>query len=208
MKTQKKWLLPVLSCMGMMGTISTAQAAVTVYWEQDGADVIASWSGTLDLDPLIGTSTLQTDDRDEAIAPGLYHLSGGVNGYYFNSLFSAGSPNFASGLGSAFESPSGESHASFGFRISQIFYNDVHVSGGMLGAVSQLSFDPTRDVIRFSGMTLAGMSAGGFLDTLAWTAATTGDTISYTTGPVPVPEPSSALLVGLGTLALFARRKR
>lgn len=193
--------------MGMMGTMSTAQAAVTVYWEQNGLDVIASWSGTLAVDPslMIDTTLEVLDDGDLATTIQLLHLSMGANGYYINSTGSVSSTN----ISTSSDIPSGEVSPSFGIGRNNLYWNDVHISGGSVGAVSELTFDPTRDVIRFAGQTLAGMNAGSFSNTLAWTATTTGDTISYTTGPVvSVPEPSSTLLLGLGTLALLARRKR
>jgi hypothetical protein len=82
------------------------------------------------------------------------------------------------------------------------------ISAGVVGNVTQLTFDPSRDVIRFNFRTLVEMNADSFTSTLAWTATDSGDIITYTIGPVPVPEPSSALLVGLGGLALLARRKK
>jgi hypothetical protein len=71
-----------------------------------------------------------------------------------------------------------------------------------------LDFDTeiTNALWTFSDQTLSDIGASDFSNTLAWTAGGTGDTISYTT--VPVPEPSSTALIAVGFLALAVRRHR
>lgn len=206
---QKAWLLPMLICVASLINISIVKAAVIVYFEQDGDNVTASWSGTLNIPT---TSVATRDDSAAVVTIGdtqnLYHLSNGSGaGYYLAELGAAS----ASGLLTYNVGPEpGDPTISFGFALGALAWNDIHISGGTVGAVTQLTFDPSRDKIRFlSGLSLGDLNADAFSNSLAWTATTTNDTISFTTGPVPsVPEPSSLLLVGAGTLTFLARRKR
>ncbi len=192
--------------MCLFGFTSTSQAAVIVYFQQVGLDVTATWIGTLKVSaPLMDDTSISMANNQDAIgASGLHHRHDTLStGFYLDP---AGSVTPTTMI-TLVESPSGESNPSFGFSGNNIVYNNVHITGGLLGAVSELTFIQTRDVMKFSNTTLAALGASSLNNTLAWTATTTGDTIRLLTG-TPVPEPSSILLIGFGNLALLARRRR
>lgn len=186
-----------------MGIVSATHAAVTVSWKQDGADVIASWSGTLNVDSGLATDSVRNDapasDGGGLQDRNCFILRSGVNNGFYDSEVGSASVVQVPNTSTTVPVP-----VSFGFSEATLYWNDVHITGGTVGAVSELTFDPSRDVIRFSGQSLVGMNVESFSNTLAWTAITTGDTISYTT----VPEPSGMLLGGMGTLFLLVRRRK
>ena len=169
------------------------QAAVTVSFEQVGNDVVATWSGSIDLGEW---------QNDGVWPPGtmmatptmLVALDGAVEGYRGATAVSL------DGFGGTITSFTGSyGLVDRGFWAAGIDDNEAPESTlydfGALG-VSQT----------FGDQTLTEIGASAFNNTLAWTSSELGtNTISYTT----VPEPSSiALIIGLGALALAVRRRR
>jgi len=189
-----------------------SQSAVTIYFEQDGSDVIATWVGTLALDTPQTTSRTGFDGGEDVFNYGhtivtLFHISSG--GEYYDTINAGSSESDGRQIG-FFEHPANESNETFGFVGGGLYFTDVHISQGSADAVSELTFDPTRDIIRFSNTDLGFVGgADAYADTLAWTAGGTGDTISFTTGAPPqIPEPSIGLLFCLGSLTVLTTRRR
>lgn len=97
--------------------------------------------------------------------------------------------------------PSPSSALDFPSRLTQVWY----------GFVSHDGFDLT--IITSGSLDLNGLSIADAFETNLdagavhlWTVNTTGDTISAAL--TPVPEPSSAALLGLSAVALLFRRRR
>ena len=172
---------------------SHSQAALLVSFEQVDNDVVATWTGSIDLG--------QWDSDFNFIFPELVDvgatnlISIGFGGY---EVFSGGTVDTTS-LAGAITSFTG----SAGF-IGTKFYV-VGAVNSAPPASSVYDFDVLNITQTFGSQTLAGIGASSFNNTLAWTSSELGtNTISYTT----VPEPSSTALVGLGALALAVRRRR
>lgn len=197
----KRWKAAMCS-LAILGLITSSQAVVTVLWEQDGANVTATWSGTLNI--VNSTDTTRDDGNDFSVGAAdalLIRVSGAGLGAYTNSFAGRPTDILTFDVGGA----AGSSPLSFGFNDFIISWNDAHISGGSVGNVTELTFVANRDIITFANTDLASIGANSFNNTLAWTSdAATNNTISYTT----VPEPSSLLLTSLGSLALLVRRKR
>lgn len=199
-----------LTCISAILTLSPVfvedtEAAVIVYWEQDGSDVTATWTGTLDTPILTDTTTTNLFAENIASSNRLSHLSDAPGASHYGELAGAG-PSII--INTVIQGSTVGSNPGFGFAGNSLYWSDVHISQGSVGNVTQVRFNPSRDVIRFSNQTLSGMFANNFSDTLAWTVDDTGDTIRYTTGPVVTPEPSGVLLLGLGGLSAVFRRSR
>jgi len=202
-KSCRSKLFPILTGLALP-LCSSATAEVIVYFEQDGPDVTASWSGTLDHGRTTHTaSSLEGTIRFSGQA-GIFQLQR-------DEFFPAYRGNARlTPLSDTIQKNQTEQLLSFGFSGANLFLPSVQDSEPPDFQV--FNFDPSVHLIRFSGQTLAGMGAENLINTLAWTSST-GDTIRYTTGPVPaqaaVPEPSSALLgfFLLGSLCLLNRRR-
>jgi len=175
---------------------SHSQAAVIVYFEQVGANVVATWTGSIDV------GTWATDfTMDWSVVPGasaspdaLFGLSGGIEAY-------AGGMSSATGLDGSIGAFSGSAGYS-----DDTFY--IGGSENNLGPGSSIyNFNTLGVTQTFINVSLVAIGAASFNNTLAWTSSAVGtNTISYTTGAVP--EPSSTALIGIGALALAVRRRR
>jgi len=201
-RPQKSRRLPALA--GLALTLSnSANAEVIVYFEQDGPDVTASWTGSID--PGRWFTDLTFSSRFHAAGPEILYNQSNINTtelYEFGSVFRTAIPPTVN--------LHQESTPSFGFQGRQFFLPGIDDDSPP--AFNVFEFDPGIHVNRFPGQTLAGMRADNFDNTLVWRSSAGGtNTVSYTSGPVPtaVPEPSSALLgfLLLGTSCLLSRRR-
>lgn len=179
----------------------TSQAEAGVIWTfgQDGANVTATVGGSFSVD--VGGSTVESDvgynyvDSTSLWAVYVPYISDPAAVGVASSVLGLSDPTVGSG--------------SFGHITSELYWDAA--LGATLTAGTDVASSGTVPSVTWNDTTLDTIFGGGFFDSgpvTAWTltggAAT--DTISYVAA---VPEPSSsALLVGLGTLALLARRKR
>lgn len=170
---------------------SHSQAAVTVFFEQVGDDVVATWTGSIDLGDW---------DRNQL---GFNSGAGPTLLYDFQSsveVYNNGLASNVSGFGGIVDSSEGGSIG--------IVNNEFAVtSDGIVGAPASsiYNFDLNPFVMTFETDLLSSIGASSFNNTLAWTSSAGGDnTVSYTT----VPEPSSTALIGFGALGLIIRRRR
>jgi len=99
-----------------------------------------------------------------------------------------------------------EASVTFGFSLGDLLYSPSLISGGNLGAVSELTLDPTVATSFFAGVTLEDSGVADFEEgALLFTANTTNDTIVFSASPVP--EPTSGILCCLAGLSLLHRRR-
>lgn len=91
-----------------------------------------------------------------------------------------------------------------GYRADD-FYAPVGDVGVVDGLVRTFTFSSSDTFVTFTASEVA-ITQRLALTGVAWTANTTGDTFVF--GAAPLPEPSSAILVGLGSLAIGLRRRR
>jgi hypothetical protein len=199
-------MLPMLAAGIVTLSALTSQAEAGVVWTfaQDGANVTATVGGSFSIDVVSAFSnSVTTNDVSNNF---LYSIDGS-----FAGVGSVGTPTFISRMIGA-----NAGSGTFGHNNDFLYWDGalgttLTAGTDVASGATVASFtwnDTTIDTIFFGG------TLGGFFDNgpvIAWTlnggAAT--DTISYAAYVAPVPEPSSsALLVGLGTLALLARRKR
>jgi hypothetical protein len=169
---------------------SHSQAAVTVLFKQVGDDVVARWTGTVDL----GNSWFSDYNKIGGRASGEDSLYSFVGDY---ELFDGGTAESLTGFGGIV----GGSTGTGGFNGVQFFIGGAN--DGAAPSSSIFDFDGLGVSQTWSNKTLADIGAASFNDTTAWTSSAE-DTVSFTT----VPEPSSTALVGLGALAIALHRRR
>jgi len=215
-----RWLLPLLS-FTLLGSTVNSRAAITVLFEQfNDSTVRGSINGSL---------TPSSIDNVTPFGAGFTGLENnltifGIEGNNVDELIVL--PNdgvndgagfeFASGLAIDSIGPIEGMGTSFGSSfIVEIMENEF--SGGVVGnllvstgAFDQesgiVSFDSTVDFFIING-TLSELGLDSFnhdVIVMAESGEETIDLIIFNT----VPEPSSAILVGLGSVALLARRCR
>lgn len=181
-------LFPLSLALGLFTSIQQARSEVIVYFEElPGNMVKVSWTGTLNL--------ALTDNVFGPYGYGAGDLRTGQNystltGHYQATTAgtSANIPHPTSGQEVRYPTTEG----SWGFYGTGIHFDAEVVSAGSLTWPTQLSFDPARQTYYINSVTLAQIGASSFNGTLAWTANGTGDTIRYTTGPVPISTPQAS----------------
>jgi len=200
---KKKWnqftAKGLLSLSSSLALASQSEAAVTVFFEQDGTNVTASWVGTLH--PGLFIADVSGFNSDGTADPnGFINLNGDSYDVYGN-----GSPSTTT-LGSTENFSLFDATRTYGFAGDAFFISAPSDGVRNFTGSSPILFSAEDDVFVIPGVTLAELGADNFNNTLAWTSSA-GDTVSYTT--IPIPEPSSAfLLIGAGLGGLFQRRRK
>lgn len=173
-----------------------AHAAYIVTLTQAGSDVVATGSGTIDT---AGLSFLVPGGFPSAIAPSAGEILTGPTSTNLISLYTGvtGPASFGSGVGIDASSGSGDAVGVADGRFIEL--PEGYVSGSVLTDSS------TYDNQTFSSL---GVTPGTYVYTFG--SGATADSFTLQIGAAPVPEPASALLLGLplGLVMLLAARHR
>jgi len=194
MKTKpssRNWILGAI-LTAHVGLSTSSQAAVTVTFEQVGANVVATWNGSLNFGaektyPWLVAAAARADSKS---------MISGFNGAV--DIWSGGTFQTTS-LTLSMANNRTPAAAEWGFSETDFILGPGLSTPGL----TMIDFGTGSDyTLTWDDLTLASMGAGAFNNTLAWTSAA-GDTISYTT----VPEPGTAALLVMGALGLITRRR-
>jgi len=178
--------------------MQTSQAVVTAHFVEEADGVRISFSGTLAVDPNIVNDTTPVSTGGSITGSGTISIAG-------LEILTDPSVGVAT-IDLTTVNNGSDGDVPFGFNGSLLFYSSSQITGGELGAVSELTIDPSVTNAFFSGQTLESLNADEILEGFVlWTANTTNDTIVFSTAPVP--EPSVSLLGALAG-AFFLRRRR
>jgi PEP-CTERM motif len=175
---------------------SSAKATFIETLKQQGADVVATGSGTIDLTDLV--FLLGPTSNNPAIHPSsAYILTGAANSVFLYGDIS-GPTSFGIGASVSASSGSGDLVGIFGSATADVILVPSTYSSG-----SSLA-----DTATFDSQTFA--SLGATPGTYIWTWGTGAHADSFKLQIGAVPEPSSALLlaVGLSAFAFIRRRRR
>ena len=179
---------------------------VTAHIVEEGDDVRVSFSGSISLDetltvattPMLGFAGANLGVELIMVVTDSGWFSNGGLGVANTSTLSVVEPATLSGvLGSN----------SFGFIGSTLFWSSSDITDGVVGAVSELTVDPSDTFFVVENTTLMDVLGASSVDGDTLWTSTTNDTIVLSASPVTVPEPSSAILCFIAGIGLL-RRKR
>lgn len=179
---------------------SSSLAVVTVSFAQVGDDVVATWTGILDVsggflgdqDENIGFPFVQAFNTSFIAFP---------EGTYVSETYGGGTATPTT-LGGFWDfHPDVTYIGQFGFSGDSVIFPGIANDDTADYTLFDFSSGDYRLIA--NSFTLSGMGADSFSSTIAYTS-NTGDQIVYTT----VPESSSIALISLGALGLVIRRKR
>lgn len=184
-------LMVGLAVVALGAAVPAAQASYVITISQDGADVVATGTGSLDL---TGMSPAGTVNWESFVQPGSGRLSLGARTterYY--GAFSSSTSSFGTG---------GFTDATSGSGTTVIIS-----SGSLYVAASYVSGTAMSATSTWANTTLSalGLSEG----TYAWTLPS-DDTLSVVIGgqSTAVPEPASLTLLGIPAAFTLLRRRR
>ena len=178
-----------LAAACMLLGVNASQAAVTLTFEQSGSNVIATWSGDYDLPAISQSSPAHLAAGSAAASGRALVLDGDAYRLSFGGVAS---------VTSVVETYGSFTGDTFGFNGSSLSFPE-----GVSGTYSPVG------TMTFANTTLAAMGADSFSNTLAYSGSNNvggSSEIRFTTSAVP--EPTSALLCGLGAFAMATRRRR
>ena len=178
---------------------------VTAHIVEEGPDVRVSFSGTLSIDPNLTNVASPNNSTVPTFTISMTAL-----------LLQSGQAFVDSGVGLPATTsmvveqaiPPTAGSTAFGYNGNQLFYAESDITGGVLGAVSEITVDPSDSFFVIANTTLPSVLGSVLSGSVLWTATNTDDTIVLSTSPpVGVPEPSSVILCFLAGIGLL-RRKR
>jgi hypothetical protein len=193
-------LLAAVACLWGCSLPGTGRAGYIVTLLQQGSNVVATGSGTIDVKALAFSSSGTAVPDILAIHGEITTGSTGINHVDVYSGFT-GPSNFGSGIHHSPSTGSGD------------FVGISDFSGILVVPQGYVSGDPLSDTMTFGNQTLS--SLGVTPGTYVWTWGGTGpdaDSFTLQIGPATAtPEPASLTLLGLGVVGLAGygwRRKR
>ena len=172
------------------GTGGRAEAAFTFAFHEQGADVVATGSGSIDLAGLSRAGEVVLRDSGVSAQNAIAGVAGTVAVY-------------AGIMGPGGFGPGGHIVASRGGGDAVA----VNGSDGFLGVPpAYVSGSVLANSMEFAGQTFAsiGLTPGTY--TWTWGSGINADSLTVQIGPAAIPEPASVLAVGLGLLGLAAVR--
>ena len=183
----------------------SAMGVVTAHIVEEGNDVRVSFSGSISLDPALASTTIPVEDFANLEVSSGNFFKANDDGWF--SQFGLGMAIESSVGGVGAEDVSVMGTNSFGFSGSGLLWTAASITGGAVGAVSEITVDPSDSFFVVQDTTLSDVlgTSSGDGDTL-WTATTNDTIVISTSPPVLVPEPSSAILCFFAGIGLLRRK--
>jgi hypothetical protein len=190
-------LLTSVAALGTIaGTVGSAEAAFTLTFLEQGGDVVATGSGTIDLAGLPPQTPVEQPLKDTGVEArmALTGTAGTVKAYTGitgpSSFGSGGRTNASNGGGDAIA---------------------VHGADGVLGVpLAYVSGNALSNSMEFAGKTFASIGLMPGTYTWTWGSGINADSFTIQIGPAAAPEPPSltVLAMGIAGLGLLLRARR
>lgn len=181
----------------VLGLLSPACAAFVVVMQQEGSDVVAKGSGSLDTAALSFTGT--GTGYETGVWPSNGYVGLGPDGdstpfdQYLGTILGPG--NFGGGGPTLPTSGSGD-----------LVFTGGSTTGGLIVPEGYGSGDPLSDTVTFAGSTYSSLGITPGTYTWTWGSGRTAD--SFTLEINNVPEPASLAALGVPAAMCLLRRRR